>query len=302
MKIKKIIALALATATVFSMSIPVFADSASNTVVCLGADLSDTEKNTVYGLLSLDDATLADSTVITVTNEEEHQYLDTYLPADVIGSRALSSCIVREASEGDGIHVSTHNISYCTEKMYQNALATAGMKNAEVVVAGPFELSGTAALVGALKAYSEMTGQLIPAEAIETATNEIVTTSTVAENIEDQDKAAELIAAVKEIAATNDLKSDEDIKKAIDDVAGQLGITLTDDDKTLIITYIKQFVSIDIDIDQIKSQAPGIYDELKGNGIDLSQYGISSSEFTGILGKLAELWNSIRGFFQNLFG
>ena len=45
--------------------------------------------------------------------------------------------------------------------MYANALATAGVEDVNVVVAGPFNVSGTAALVGALKAYSEMTGETV---------------------------------------------------------------------------------------------------------------------------------------------
>ena len=35
------------------------------------------------------------------------------------------------------------------------------MKNADVTVAGPFNISGTAALVGAMEAYENMTGDVI---------------------------------------------------------------------------------------------------------------------------------------------
>ena len=50
--------------------------------------------------------------------------------------------------KGNGIKVSTYNINYCTAGMYKNALATAGISDANIIVAGPFALSGTAALVG----------------------------------------------------------------------------------------------------------------------------------------------------------
>ena len=49
---------------------------------------------------------------ITVTNKEEHQYLDEYLASKVIGTRALSSVMIEEADAGSGIEVETHNISF----------------------------------------------------------------------------------------------------------------------------------------------------------------------------------------------
>ena len=48
--------------------------------------------------------------------------------------------------------------------MYENALATAGIENADIKVAGPFNISGTAALVGAIKAYENMTGEEVNEE------------------------------------------------------------------------------------------------------------------------------------------
>ena len=39
--------------------------------------------------------------------------------------------------------------------MYKNALVTAGIEDADIIVAGPKNISGTAALVGVFKAYQE---------------------------------------------------------------------------------------------------------------------------------------------------
>ena len=75
----------------------------------------------------------------------------------MIGTRALSSVTVEQKDDGNGVNVTTQNISYCTSGMYRNALITAGIKNADVKVAGPFKISGTAALVGVMKAYEEVT-------------------------------------------------------------------------------------------------------------------------------------------------
>ncbi len=43
--------------------------------------------------------------------------------------------------------------------MYISALATAGITDARIIVASPFEVSGTAALTGVYKAYEDMTGK-----------------------------------------------------------------------------------------------------------------------------------------------
>ena len=266
-------------------------------VVALGADLSAEEKATVLSLMGLTEADLANYNVITVTNTEEHQYLDSYLTSDIIGTRALSSCKVEEASDGSGINVDVKNISYCTKQMYQSALATAGMKNANVVVAAPFAISGTAALVGSLKAYSDMTGTPVAAEAIDSATNELVATSQVAENIGDQDKAAQLIAAAKEVVLSNGDTDEDSIGKTVDKLAGELGITLSDSDRTVIINLLVKLSKMDINVDNLKEQAPEIYQELKNNGIDLSQYGISEADVSGFLGFLQNLWAKIVEWF-----
>ena len=124
----------------------------------------------------------------TVTNAEEHEYLDSYLSNSIIGSRALSSVLVEGKKDGSGINVTTSNITYCTPGMYENALATAGIENADIKVAGPFNISGTAALVGAIKAYENMTGEQVSEENADTATNELVVTGQVAENVGDQER------------------------------------------------------------------------------------------------------------------
>ena len=154
MKIKKVMAGMLAMVTVMgSLMSPLSAkaDQIDAPYLALGADLNETEKSTVLSLLEINEADLSSYQVITVTNADEHKYLDSYLDSSVIGTRALSSVLIEKKDKGNGIKVTTSNITYCTTGMYQNALATAGVTDADVRVAGPFNISGTAALVGAVK-------------------------------------------------------------------------------------------------------------------------------------------------------
>ena len=130
MKIKKVMAGMLAMVTVMgSLMSPLSAkaDQIDAPYLALGADLNETEKSTVLSLLEINEADLSSYQVITVTNADEHKYLDSYLDSSVIGTRALSSVLIEKKDKGNGIKVTTSNITYCTTGMYQNALATAGV-------------------------------------------------------------------------------------------------------------------------------------------------------------------------------
>jgi len=287
MKLRKI-ALALSmTAALIMGAQPVFA-SDQLPYVALGADLNSEQRATVLNLLGITESDLTHDTVVTVTNAEEHEYLDSYVSSSVIGTRALSSCKVLEEGKGHGITVEIHNITYVTPAMYENALATAGMKNASVVVAGPVPISGTAALVGAMKAYSQMHGTPISPELIDSATDELVKTGELADSLGDSEEAAELIAALKQVIAENDLATKEDINRAIDEVAGKLEISLSEEDRQLILDLMEKLSALDLDADNLAEQAQGIYSELQQRGFSLSDYGITKEEAQGLLARLIQ--------------
>lgn len=270
--------------------------------IALGADLNQQERATVLELLDVTEDELKDYTVATVTNGMEHEYLDAYLSASVIGSRALSSVKVIGKKDGYGIKVQTKNISYCTTGMYQNALVTAGMKNADVTVAGPFNISGTAALVGAMEAYENMTGDVIQPDNVEAATNELVVTSELGEVIGDQEKAEELIGAVKDIIVAEEIQDPELIEEKVSETADKLEVSLSEEDKQQIVELMQKIADLDLDIDSLKQQAKELYDKLGSLGVDLN---ISKSEVDGFFAKMGtsakELWDSIRDFFTGLF-
>lgn len=265
--------------------------------IAFGADLNSSQKKKVMEQLEVTSAELADYETVEVTNADEHKYLDSYLDASVIGTRALSSVKIEEADAGSGVSVETHNISFCTEAMYTNALVTAGISDARVTVAAPFEISGTAALVGAMKAYGTMTGEDVDGENADAATNELVFTGELGESI-GKDKASEFVALVKDKVVSGDLSSEEDIMAAIDEAAKELDITLTAEQKTKMQSLMKKISSLDLSLDTIQSQAKGIYDKLKNLDIDLSQ---AEGVWEKICSFFAELIEKIAEFFKNLF-
>ena len=298
-KWKRMAAVAAALVTAVTLAQPMAAFAATKPYVALGADLNPEQRATVLNLLGVTEAELAEDTVVTVTNAEEHEYLDEYVSSSLIGTKSLSSCKVVVEPKGHGISVETHNISYCTPSMYENALATAGMKNASVTVAGPTSISGTAALVGAMKAYSKIYGTVIDPQYLDGATDELVTTGDLAETLGDPEKAAELIAAIKQIIAEQDITSEQDIYVIIENISVEMGITLTEEQKQQIVDLMKKLAALDLDADALTEQAQQIYENLKSQGLDLSQYGITKEQVNGIWDLLLQLLQKILSIFRS---
>ena len=118
-----------------------------------------------------------DTTPLIITNQEEHKALGKYLTPEVIGNRAISSAKVALGEPGSGLKVATINITWVTKEMYANTLLTAGVKDAEVTVAAPFPVSGTAALTGIIKAFETATETKLSPDRVDAATEELIKTS-----------------------------------------------------------------------------------------------------------------------------
>lgn len=290
---KKILSVVLAFIMVVGSSIPVLAADDSKPYLALGADLSESEKATVLDKLGIKQGDLSNYDVITITNQDEKSYLSDYVSDNVIGGRSLSSVLITKKKAGSGIYVTTHNITYCTTGMYRNALITAGITDADVVVAGPFDISGTAALVGALKAYETMTGEKVSEDSIDAAVNELVTTGSIADTLGDSQKVEQLMALAKQYVVEGNLNSEADIMNAIEQAAKELNITLTDDQRNQISSLMTKISGLNIDKEALKSQAKELYSNLKDMGIDLDDAGVRS-QIKDIFVSLVEL---VKSFF-----
>lgn len=258
--------------------------------LALGANLSEEQKNVVLGLLGINPGELDDYDVIYVTNEQEYQYLGDYVSSDKIGSRSLSSVLIVKREAGNGINITTKNISYCTIGMYKNALITAGITDADIIVAGPFPLSGTAALVGAMKAYSVMTGEEVSEESMDAALNELVLTGDLADTLGDSEKVEEFIAYLKQRIIEDKLDTEEGIREAVEDARKEFDISLTEAQIQEIIRLLQKISELDLDLDTIMNQAKDLYDKLADIG-----------DSSGFFDKIASFFSSILDFFKGLF-
>ncbi len=233
--------------------------------LALGEDLSDEQRATVLELMGVDATQLDTYDVVSISNEEEHQYLDEYLPSEKIGSRALSSVVIVQREKGNGLNISTKNINYCTVGMYKNALATAGLEDADIIVAGPSPISGTAALIGAMKAYSEITGEPVDEESLDAAMNEIVVTGELAGVIQgaDDGEVEEFMAYVKQQVVEGGLESESSIRECIDEALDKYEFTMTDEEKDQLTDVLLKISKLDLDVDVLIDQAKSLYDQIK---------------------------------------
>lgn len=265
--------------------------------LALGADLTDDQKNTVLGLMGIDPAALESYDVVSVTNAEEHSFLDQYIASSEIGTKSLSSVVIVKRDKGNGLNISTNNINYCTVGMYKNALTTAGITDADIIVAGPFNISGTAALVGIFKAYTEMTGETISNDVVDTALNELVITGQLEDSIDGltDEQVEEFIAYVKTLIAENDIKDEASINDAIDKACDKYGVTLTDEERQQIVDLLLKIIASGIDLNALADYASSLYNSFKGGNTD------AAGVFQNIGNFFSDVFTKIGDFFKNLF-
>lgn len=292
---KKLFKLLVATLLfTFMCSMTVCAETADKPVIALGADLSADQRATVLSLMGVSEEDLVNYTVITITNADEHKYLDSYVDPAVIGTRALSSVMVTPAEAGHGVMVTTQNINYCTTGMYRNALLTAGVEDADIMVVGPSQISGTAGLIGAVKAYEQVSGEPISDETLDTAMNELVTTGELVTKSASDEEVEALIAYIKAKLAAGELETEDDIRKAIKEGEQKFGVSLDESEEQQIVDFMLKIKKLGLDPNVLLDQAADLYskfgDELLNKATD-----------DGFLSGLGNIVNSIADFFKGLF-
>ena len=243
---KKIVCIVLCLVTLLTLSAPAFAVNQSRAVI--GADLNPMQADMVYAAFGL---RRGDVIELTVTNAEERRYLEGFVDSRVIGTRSISSVYVELLPPGSGMSVTTSNISWCTGDMYISALGTAGITDARIVVAAPFEVSGTAALAGVYKAYEDMTGVRLDDLAKLVSTQELTVTGDLAQQIGSMDSTS-IVGDLKLMLNETKNMSDEEIIGVIDGRAGQYNVSLTDTQKRQLVSLCRSLEQLNPD--QLKSR------------------------------------------------
>lgn len=287
---KKLLCFTICLILLFSASVPAFAINQSRTVI--GADLNPEQVAMVYASFGL---RRGDVIELTMTNAEERRYLEGFVDERVIGTRSISCVYVELLPPDSGMSVTTSNITWCTGEMYVNALATAGITDARILVAAPFAVSGTAALSGVYKAYEDMTGVKLDDMAKLVSTQELTVTGDLAQQIGSMDSTS-IVSELKLMLNETKNMSDEEIRNIIIEIAGRYNVKLTD-------TQINQLISLcrsleGLNPDQLKQRVEEVQgtlqkmSEAKTKVVGFAQQVKSFVEsVSGLIDKISEILN-----------
>ncbi|MEH7096890.1 DUF1002 domain-containing protein [Neobacillus vireti] len=257
-------------------------------IVTLGENLTEEQKSNLLEEMGAP----ADVQIVTVTNQEEHQYLGKYIAKSLIGTKAISSSAITISSKGAGIKVKTKNINWVTDEMYVNALITAGVKDASIYITAPISVSGTAALTGIIKAYEISADETIPEEVKQAANEEMVETAKLGDSIGDQNAAA-LIAKIKEEIAKNKPKNDAELRNIIEQAAKDLNVALSEAEMNRLMAFFNKLIDLNINWNQVSDQLSKAKDQI-------SKF-LQSDEGQGFLEKLKQFFISLIDAIKSLF-
>lgn len=255
---KRNIMVALLCSMCLAVSSPIPAMADGTKVVTLGADLTQDQKNTMMNYFKADSSQVQ---VITVTNQDERALLGNYVPSEQIGTRTLSCAYVKPTQSG-GIKVRTANLNYVTCNMIATALSTAGVTNCEVVAACPYEVSGTGALTGVMKAYESASGQALDSTKKDLAAEEVVVTGDVGQQV-GQDNATNIINQAKLQIIGDNIQNADEIYNIVNNIAVQNGITLSQDELDTIVSLLQQIAQQNYDIQEMKKTLEDIQQNLE---------------------------------------
>ena len=125
----------------------------SDTIISLGESNSDAERQELLGYFEADN----DAQIDIITVADTRDAMESVIPGFSL-STAYSSAALTCRELGEGLDVTTINISQITPAMYAMALVTAGIGDAKLIVAAPAakQAQGMTALTGIFKAWDQV--------------------------------------------------------------------------------------------------------------------------------------------------
>lgn len=282
---KKLLSICLILCLTLGLGVSTLADSEhiSEARAIIGADLNEAQIESVYDDFGVERGAV---TELTVTNEEERHYLEGLVEESLIGTRSISCVYVELLEDGQGLQVETKHLTWCTETMFVNALVTAGVEDARIIVTAPFDVSGTAALTGIYKAYEDITGTAMDDVAKLVSTQELIVTGELADTIGQWD-AASIVNELKLMLDKTETMSNEELGQAIQDIAAEYGITLVDSQVQQLLDLCRGLEKLDGDT--LKEKVEQVQKTIQ-------KLGDAQEKISGIVQTLKGVVETVRGF------
>ena len=284
---KKILSILLACC-LLAGAVPALAVDAGEARAVIGANLTEEQISAVYSNFGVK---RGDVTELRVTNADERKYLEGYEEDSVKGTNSISCVYIEVLEAGEGLDVTTSNINWCTSQMYVSALATAGITDAKIIVAAPFEVSGTAALTGVYMAYEDITGETLDETAKLVSTQELTLTAELAEKIGSYDS-VEIVNELKLLLGETKNMTDEQLRREIESIASDLGVSLTD-------TQISQLISLCRSLEKLNPEQ--LKEKVESVQNTIAKLGQAKETVSNFFEGVKNVWNSIVDFFKGLF-
>lgn len=288
---KKVISLILCVLMLGSCM--AFADAIEGSRTVIGADLDADDIAYVYKEFGI---SRGDVKELTVTNAEEREYLKGLVDESLIGTKSISCVYIEALDEGKGLDVQVKNITWCTPDMYMNAMVTAGITDANVRIAAPFDVSGTAALTGIYKAYEDITGKKLDEDAKLVGTQELTVTAELAEEIGSTDSAA-IVNQLKLILDETKDMTDDELREEIKKIAEKYDVTLTDSQIDSLISLCRSMEKLDTAA--LKEKVEQVQKYLKDI---VSKQGEIKQFLSSVADTVTEFVNKVVSFIRSIFG
>ena len=181
--------------------------------------------------------------------------------------------------------------------MIASTLTTCGITDANVIAMTPLSggVSGTGALTGIMKAFEDATGEPLDEEKKEIASEELVITGDLGEDI-GQDKATGVINDIKTEIIKNNTQDTIQIADTINNVTNNYNITLTPEQQQQLESLMAKVAAQDYDYKEMKDALNSVKDVVNQK---LDEMGEKVS--TGVIDSIKEWFTGIGDWFTGLF-
>ncbi len=289
---KRISALLICSSIVLGSITPAYADGAN--VVTLGTNLSAEQKQMVLNYFGVKENEVV---ILEVNNQEERKYLEGVATEAQLGTRTYSCAYVQPTSKGNGLNVKTVNLTYVTSSMIASTLTTCGITDANVIAMTPLSggVSGTGALTGIMKAFEDATGKPLDEEKKEIASEELVITGDLGENI-GQDKATGVINDIKTEIIKNNTQDNIQIADTINNITNNYNVTLTPEQQEKLENLMTKVSEQDYDYKEMKNALNSVKDV-----VNEKLNSIGEKVPTTLINSVKQWFTGIGDWFANLF-
>ena len=280
---KKVVSFALCVMLVLGNGNFVFADGAR--VVTIGVNNTEEQKATIMKYFGVEKDQVE---ILEVNNQEERKYLEGVATEAQLGTKTYSCAYVEPKEKGHGINVKTANLTWLTSSRVASTLSTAGLTDADVVVASTFPVSGTGALTGIMKAFEGSTGEELDEEKKELASEELIVTGDLGEEI-GAEQATGIVNDIKTEIIKNNTKDVNQIADVINNITNNYHVTLTPEQQKKLEDLMVKISEQDYD-----------YHEMKNT---LKEIGKSVNDKLDELGVKVDrgFFDSVKNWFSGLF-